>query len=91
MCRSLKKCSRYRNNYQEIIKEALEKALHLYSDGVVFEFETLIKMIQTPAIAIELVQLMNELFEEYYQISFFERAVNLRDVYVGLGSDVTVF
>jgi methanol---5-hydroxybenzimidazolylcobamide Co-methyltransferase len=56
-----------RNNYQEIIKGALEKALHLYSDGVVFEFETLIEMTQTPAIAIELVQLMNELCEKYYQ------------------------
>jgi hypothetical protein len=70
---------------------ALEKALHLYSEGIVFEFETLVEMTQTPAIAIELVQLMSELFEEYYQISFFERAANLRDVYVGLGSDVTVF
>jgi methanol--5-hydroxybenzimidazolylcobamide Co-methyltransferase len=56
-----------RNHYQEIIRGALEKALHLYSDGVVFEFETLIEMTQTPAIAIELVQLMNGLCEEYYQ------------------------
>ena len=67
MCRSLKNCSRYRNNYQEIIKGVLEKALHLYSDWVVFEFETLIEMTQIPAIAIELVQLMNKLCEEYYQ------------------------
>jgi hypothetical protein len=35
---------------------ALEKALHLSSEGVVFEFETLVETTQTPAIAIELVQ-----------------------------------
>ncbi len=56
-----------KNHYQEIIKGSLEKALHLYSEGVVFEFETLTEMTHCPEIGIELVKLMNELCEEYYQ------------------------
>jgi methanol--5-hydroxybenzimidazolylcobamide Co-methyltransferase len=54
-------------NYREIITGALEKAHHLHSEGVVFEFETLIEMTRTPAIGIELVRIMNDLCEEYYQ------------------------
>ena len=56
-----------KTHYQEIVKNSLEKALHLYSDGVVFEFETLIEMTQTPKIGIELVKVMNDLCEEYFQ------------------------
>lgn len=56
-----------KNQYQEIIKGSLQKALHLHSDGVVFEFETLTEMTQTPEIGIELVKLMNEQCEECYQ------------------------
>jgi methanol--5-hydroxybenzimidazolylcobamide Co-methyltransferase len=55
-----------KNHYQEIMKGSLEKALHLHSEGVVFEFETLTEMTHTPAIGIELVKLMNELCEEYF-------------------------
>lgn len=54
-------------HYREIISGSLEKALHLYSEGVVFEFETLIEMTRTPAIGIELVKIINGLCEEYYQ------------------------
>jgi len=54
-------------HYQDIIRGSLEKALHLHSDGVVFEFETLIEMTRTPRIGIELVKLMNGICEEFYQ------------------------
>jgi methanol--5-hydroxybenzimidazolylcobamide Co-methyltransferase len=56
-----------RDHYRGIIQDALEKALHLHSDGVVFEFETLIEMTRTPRIGIELVTLMNELCEKFFQ------------------------
>jgi methanol--5-hydroxybenzimidazolylcobamide Co-methyltransferase len=55
-----------KNHYREIMKGSLEKALHLHSEGVVFEFETLTEMTHTPAIGIELVKLINEYCEEYY-------------------------
>jgi methanol--5-hydroxybenzimidazolylcobamide Co-methyltransferase len=55
-----------KTHYREIMKGSLEKALHLHSEGVVFEFETLTEMTHTPAIGIELVKLMNEYCEEYY-------------------------
>ena len=48
------------NHYREIVHGALEKTLHLHSEGVVFEFETLIEMTKTPRIGIELVRLMND-------------------------------
>jgi methanol--5-hydroxybenzimidazolylcobamide Co-methyltransferase len=54
-------------NYRDIMSGALEKALHLHSEGVVFEFETLIEMTRTPSIGIELVTIMNDLCEEYFQ------------------------
>ncbi|MGA2507640.1 MAG: methyltransferase MtaB domain-containing protein [Chitinispirillaceae bacterium] len=54
-------------NYREIISGALEKALHLHSEGVVFEFETLIEMTRTPSIGIELVKIMDGICEEYYR------------------------
>jgi methanol---5-hydroxybenzimidazolylcobamide Co-methyltransferase len=56
-----------KNNYREIIQGSLQKALHLYSEGVVFEFETLIEMTKTPAIGIEIVKLIEDLCEEFYQ------------------------
>lgn len=56
-----------KRNYNDIIKHSLEKALHLHSEGVVFEFETLVEMTQTPDIAVELVKMMDALCEEYFQ------------------------
>jgi methanol--5-hydroxybenzimidazolylcobamide Co-methyltransferase len=53
-------------HYREIVSGALEKALHLHSEGVVFEFETLIEMTRTPSIGIDLVKIMNEICEDYY-------------------------
>jgi methanol---5-hydroxybenzimidazolylcobamide Co-methyltransferase len=53
-------------HYKEIVNGALERALHLYSQGVVLEFETLIEMTQYPEIGIELLKHMNEICENYY-------------------------
>jgi methanol---5-hydroxybenzimidazolylcobamide Co-methyltransferase len=55
-----------REHYKEIITGALERAMHLYSQGVVFEFETLIEMTQNPAIGEDLVLRMNDICESYY-------------------------
>lgn len=56
-----------KNQYQDIIQGSLEKAHHLHSDGIVFEFETLLEMTQTPQIGIELIRMMNEMCEDYYR------------------------
>jgi methanol--5-hydroxybenzimidazolylcobamide Co-methyltransferase len=64
-------------HYREIITGSLEKAFHLHSEGVVFEFETLIEMTQTPAIAIELVKVMNDICEEFYQKHGFKSEIRL--------------
>jgi len=53
-------------HYREIVSGALEHALHLYSEGVVLELETLIEMTQIPKMGIEIVRTMNEICEEYY-------------------------
>lgn len=55
------------DQYKGIINEALDRGRHLDSNGIIFEFETLIEMTQKPAIGIELVKIMNEVCEEYYQ------------------------
>jgi methanol--5-hydroxybenzimidazolylcobamide Co-methyltransferase len=54
-------------HYREIATGALERALHLESPGLVLEFETLIEMTQHPGIGIELVKIMNDICEDYYQ------------------------
>ena len=54
-------------HYREIAEGALEKALHLNSKGVILEFETLLEMTKTPSIGIEIVKIMNEICEKYYQ------------------------
>lgn len=54
------------SNYRDIVKNSLEKALHLSSNGVVFEFETLIEMTQNPEIGIEIVKVMNDVCEDYF-------------------------
>ena len=54
-------------HYREIATGALDRALHLESPGLVLEFETLIEMTQYPGIGIELVKIMNDICEEYYQ------------------------
>lgn len=54
-------------HYREIAEGALERALHLESKGVVLELETLLEMTKTPTIGIEIVKIMNEVCEKYYQ------------------------
>jgi len=54
-------------HYREIAEGALERALHLNSKGVVLEFETLLEMTKTPDIGVEIVKIMNEICENYFQ------------------------
>jgi methanol--5-hydroxybenzimidazolylcobamide Co-methyltransferase len=54
-------------HYREIAQGALERALHLNSKGVVLEFETLLEMTKTPSIGVEIVKIMNDICEKYYQ------------------------
>jgi len=46
-------------HYRSIVSDAIEHARHMHSPGVIFEFETLLEMTQTPAIGIELVKITN--------------------------------
>lgn len=54
-------------HYREIAEGALERAVDLNSKGVVLELETLLEMTKTPQIGIEIVKIMNEICEKYYQ------------------------
>jgi methanol--5-hydroxybenzimidazolylcobamide Co-methyltransferase len=54
-------------HYREIVTGALDRALKLNSPGLVLEFETLVEMTQDPGIGIELVKIMNDICENYYQ------------------------
>jgi methanol---5-hydroxybenzimidazolylcobamide Co-methyltransferase len=54
-------------HYREIAEGSLERALHLNSKGVVLEFETLLEMTKDPNIAVEIIKIMNEICENYYQ------------------------
>ncbi len=54
-------------HYKEIAQGALERAVDLNSKGVVLELETLLEMTKTPQIGIEIVKIMNEICENYYQ------------------------
>ncbi len=55
------------SHYREIAEGALERAVHLNSKGVVLEFETLLEMTKTPDIGVEIVRIMNDICENYYQ------------------------
>jgi len=54
-------------HYREIAEGALDRAVQLHSKGVVLEFETLLEMTKTPDIGVEIVKIMNEICENYYQ------------------------
>jgi len=56
-----------KNHYIQIVREAMERAMDLYNKGLVFEFETLLEMTLNPDLGIELVKVMNDVCEEYYQ------------------------
>ena len=55
------------DHYRQITEGALDRALHLNSKGVILEFETLLEMTKTPAIGVEIVKIMNDICENYYQ------------------------
>ncbi len=55
------------DQYRNIVKDALERGLQLYSNGIIFEFETLPKMTQNPDFGVEIVKAMNDECEECYQ------------------------
>lgn len=55
------------NQYRGIVKDALERGLQLETPGIVFEFETLLEMTRNPGMAVELIEVMNDICEEYYQ------------------------
>ena len=54
-------------HYREIAEGALERAVQLNSKGVILELETLLEMTKTPRIGIEIVKIMNEICEKYFQ------------------------
>ncbi len=54
-------------HYREIVEGALERALELNSKGVILEFETLLEMTKTPSIGIDIIKIMNEICERFYQ------------------------
>jgi len=66
-----------RNHYRQIITEAIEKALHLESNGVIFEFETLLEMTLNPDLGVELVKIMNDICEDYYHKVGFRSEIRL--------------
>jgi methanol---5-hydroxybenzimidazolylcobamide Co-methyltransferase len=55
------------DHYRQITEGALERALHLNSKGVILEFETLLEMTKSPAVGVEIVKIMNDICENYYQ------------------------
>lgn len=69
--------SEVQGHYSQIITEAIERAIQLESDGAVFEFETLLEMTVNPAIGIELVKIMNDICEKYYQTAGFRSELRL--------------
>jgi methanol--5-hydroxybenzimidazolylcobamide Co-methyltransferase len=54
-------------HYREIVSGALGRAVELHSNGLVLEFETLIEMTRHPSVGVELVKVMNEVCEDFYQ------------------------
>jgi methanol--5-hydroxybenzimidazolylcobamide Co-methyltransferase len=64
-------------HYRSIITDAIEHARRMHAPGVIFEFETLLEMTQTPGIGIELVKIMNDVCEENYQKFGFKSEIRL--------------
>jgi methanol---5-hydroxybenzimidazolylcobamide Co-methyltransferase len=54
-------------HYREIVEGVLQRAVELNSNGLVLELETVIEMTKMPEIGIEIVKVMNEICEDYYQ------------------------
>ncbi|MDP4210540.1 MAG: methyltransferase MtaB domain-containing protein [Bacteroidota bacterium] len=55
------------SHYRDIAQGALQRALELNTKGVVLEFETLLEMTKKPDIAVEIVKIMNDICENFYQ------------------------
>jgi methanol--5-hydroxybenzimidazolylcobamide Co-methyltransferase len=53
-------------HYRQITKSALDRAVELYSNGLVLELETVIEMTRYPQIGIEVVKVMNDICEDFY-------------------------
>jgi len=54
------------DQYRSIVHGALERALDLHTNGLVFEFEALLEMTRHPEIGVEIVKVMNDVCEEFY-------------------------
>lgn len=55
-----------RTHYEEIVSEALQRAYELQTNGLVFEFETLLEMTLDPKLGVMLVKAMNDICENWY-------------------------
>ncbi len=55
------------NQYRNIVDDALKRALELYSNGLVLEFETVVEMTKHPQIGVEIVKVMNDVCQDYFQ------------------------
>lgn len=56
-----------KEHYRQIVTEALKRAIDLNQKGVVFEFETLLEMTLQPELGTELIKIMNDICEDFYQ------------------------
>ena len=56
-----------KEHYREIVQGALERAVELNQKGLVLEFETLLEMTLEPELGTELVKIMNDICEDFYQ------------------------
>jgi methanol---5-hydroxybenzimidazolylcobamide Co-methyltransferase len=52
--------------YRYIVKDALNRGIELHSEGIIFEFETLIEMTKNPDYGVEIVKVMNEQCDIFY-------------------------
>jgi methanol--5-hydroxybenzimidazolylcobamide Co-methyltransferase len=63
--------------YKEIVTDALNRALHLQSEGIVLEFETLIEMTRYPEIGIEITKAINDICEDFYNLHGLKSEIRL--------------
>ena len=52
--------------YRNIVQDALERGVQLYSRGIVFEFETLPEMTKNPDYGVRIIEAMNEVCEDFF-------------------------
>lgn len=53
--------------YKGIANDALTRARELHTQGLVLEFEALLEMTMNPEIGVEIIKVMNDICEDYYQ------------------------